>query len=312
MSGGIASAVRGVLFGASAGLGAVTVVNTENPMSGLASLIGNVRSISGPIGGSGNAEVVALIKPLSDQVLSLTNEVSRMRMQQSYPPYYTKGTSWLSMISVGGVCVAVLYGFGFSFSDFMYVTKKALSVAVATLEQGIENVGIALEAVKRELSYKMGLIEEKVDDTRESLEAKIASEVGDVKRELSVVGEDVKGVAKRQEDVQDMMQGLETQFKYLENKMEGASDQLSSANTGIGLLCKAVVSTMSTARGDTTHNLEDPKTIYEKLLRFTESTLEPVRSTFGYAKRPGLNSSQPRGLHTLVPLDDVNETSSKA
>lgn len=310
MSGGIASAVRGVLFGASAGLGAVTVVNTDNPLSGLANVVTSLRSVGGPGVSNNNAEMVALIKPLSDQVLSLTNEVSRMRMHSSYPPYYARGSSWLSVISVGGVVVLALYGFGFSFNDFMYVTKKALNVAVAALEQGIEHVGIAVENVKRELSYKMGLIEEKVDETRESLEEKIASEVGDVKRELTLVGEDVKGVAKTQEDVQDMVQGLETQFKYLENQMEGASDQLSNANTGISLLCKAVVSTMSVAQGDVSHVPEDPSSIYEKLVRFTENTLEPVRSTFSFGyRKANPNPTAPQGLHVLVPLEDSKDNS---
>lgn len=305
MSGGIAATIRGALFGASAGLGAVTVINSESPFSGLANVVTSIRSVAGPGMTNHNAEVVALIKPLSDQVLSLTNEVSRMRLQQSYPPYYARGSSWLSVISVGGVCVLVLYGFGFSFNDFMYVTKKALSVAVAALEQGIENLGTALENAKRELSYKVGLVEEKVDETRESLEEKIASEVGDVKRELSLVGEDVKSVAKTQEDVQDMVQGLETQFKYLENQMEGASDQLSNANTGISLLCKAVVSTMSVSQGDTGHIPEDSRSIYEKLVRFTENTLEPVRSTFSFGYRKKIpNPTEPQGLHVLVPLED--------
>ena len=310
MSGGVAAAARGLLFGASAGLGAVTVVNTDNPLSGLANVVTGLRGLSGSVVSSPNAEVVALIKPLSDQVLSLTHEVSRIRLQNAYSPYYSRGSSWLSLISVGGVCIAVLYGFGFSFNDFMYVTKKALNVAVAALEQGIEHLGVAVENVKRELSYKMGLIEEKVDETRESLEAKIASEVGDVKRELSTVGEDVKSVAKSQEDVQDMVQGLETQYKYLENQMEGASDQLSNANTGINLLCKAVVSSMSVAHGNTSNVAEDTQTIYEKLLRFTENTLEPVRSTFSFGYRKSNSSpAEPQGLHVLVPIEDSKDSS---
>lgn len=309
--------LRGGLFGASAGLGAVTVMNNQDGLSGLARIVNGIAGMTGFGSGSGGAysssstgiEVAGLLKPLSQQVLDLSNEVARLRMQPIYAPYYSgQGLSWVSFISVGGVGVLVLYGFGFSFSDFMYVTKRALNIAVETLEQGIQHLGTAVEVVKRELSYKIGLVEEKVDETRKSLEEKISSEVGDVKRELDVIGSDVRSIASVQDGVQDMVQGLESRFIYLEKKMDGAADKLSVANKGISLLCNVVVRNMGGAKGnpDSASTRAATSNLYDELVAYTENAQSWFSKSTGLFRRS--SGTEPRqGLQLLMAGEESKE-----
>merc|ERR1712232_599920 len=131
-------------------------------------------------------------------------EVARLRASNAYGGFYyrSSGPGFWTVVTVGGIVVIILYFKGYSWADFMYITKHTFSKAIETLEYGVEELGQALETAKRELSYKMGLVDEKLDHTKESLENKITEEVGDVKRELEGVADDVRAVARGQTNMQ--------------------------------------------------------------------------------------------------------------
>mmetsp|Transcript_20658 Transcript_20658/g.40551 ORF Transcript_20658/g.40551 Transcript_20658/m.40551 type:complete len:358 (+) Transcript_20658:1798-2871(+) len=288
---------RGALLALSAGAGSLYVYANGGTPFGLSSTdiarvaaqMSAVNATTQQNGASNAEQVPAYLKPLADQMAELSNEVARMRIQGQYGHGFAYaqsgwGISWTTVVTAGGVGVLYLYMKGYSFADFMYVTKKALSVAVEALEEGIENLGMALETAKRELSYKLGLLEDKVDETRESLENKITAEVGDVKRDLEVVGNDVKGISRAQEQVHGLVQSIETQIDNLENKMEGVGNQLNTANRGIYLLCNVVAENMGAAvkgRGSNNNNNNAPRgaSLYEELIAYTRGAMSNFSST---------------------------------
>mmetsp|Transcript_13790 Transcript_13790/g.22500 ORF Transcript_13790/g.22500 Transcript_13790/m.22500 type:complete len:369 (-) Transcript_13790:768-1874(-) len=320
---------RGALLALSAGAGSLYMYSTGQMPNGAKDLgmyamqLNAKRAADGgymiqnghPNAGGGNDDVPEYLIPLTEQLNSLSGEVARLRIQNQYAgggyavaqPF---GFSWTTIITIGGVGVLVLYVKGYSFADFMYVTKKALSAAVEALEQSIETLGIALENVKRELSYKMGLIEDKIDDTRVSLEEKITSEVGDVKRELENVGQDVKGISFVQDRVQGMVEGIETQIDSIENRIENANDQLLTANKGIYLLCNVVAEQMNSGKSKG-NNRHGSSSLYEELVsytrramsRFSSSVREEgdMQSNNTVANGPAVNSG---GLKMLITGDD--------
>uniref|UniRef100_A0A7S3PHN5 DUF1664 domain-containing protein n=1 Tax=Aplanochytrium stocchinoi TaxID=215587 RepID=A0A7S3PHN5_9STRA len=277
MSGSIGTLARGGLFGASAGLGALTIVNNPDGLNGVVQNLGSfaLNSIARP-GGSTPVQMDVALQPLSQQMLELSSEVARLRAQgQMHTVYHAGqgGMSWYTIATVGGVTTATLYFMGYSWNDVMYVTKRVLKDAVEQLEEGLDQVGVALETTKRELSYKIGLLEDKMDETRHSLEEKLEAQVGDVKRELAGVGDDVKIVANMQGKVQTVVEDLETQMQTLGHKIEHSSSQLSRANHGIYLLCNVVAENIGGKKKDG----RDISTLYDELVSFTQSAVDSIQ-----------------------------------
>jgi hypothetical protein len=93
-------------------------------------------------------------------------------------------------------------------------------------------IGMQLEDVRHDIGVKIGVVEDKVEFTRISLEDKIAFEVGDVKNEVMRVGDEVQTLTAIQRRVQSVVHGLEDKFYSMEKKLEDASDQLGNANKG--------------------------------------------------------------------------------
>ncbi|GBG27329.1 Hypothetical Protein FCC1311_035512 [Hondaea fermentalgiana] len=297
MSGAAVQISRGALMALSAGAGSLYLyANGPSPLMSaqdIARMAAQMSSANGNGQGAQAAsaeQVPAYLKPLADQMAELSTEVARMRIHGQYGHGFAYsqgwGLSWTTIATAGGVGVLFLYMKGYSFADFMYVTKKALAVAVEALEEGIENLGVALEAAKRELSYKLGLLEDKVDETRESLEKKITEEVGDVKKDLGVVGNDVKGISRAQEQVHGLVQSIETQIDSIESRMEGVGDQLNTANRGIYLLCNVVAENMGGAvkgkGGSSNQNSGHPSrgaALYAELVAYTRGAMSNLAST---------------------------------
>lgn len=253
--------------------------------------------------GGVSAQELAYQKQLSD----LTAEVSRLRLQGQYAYNGSNGNgilgfSWTTIITVGGIASLVLYIKGYSFEHFMYVTKHALSTAVEALEGSIEHIGIALDTAKRELTYKLGIVEDKIDDTQKALENKIGEEVGDVKRELENVGGDVKSISYKQEQVHGMVENIETQIDTIESKMESANSALATANRGIYLLCNVVAENMNISKSGGPNN-RNHTSLYNSLMEYTRSAMSSFSS--------GNNSNKNYSVDTPAALPSVDDGVSK-
>jgi len=247
-----------------------------------------------------SAQELEYQKQLSD----LTSEIARLRLQGQYAYNGSGGSgilgfSWTTIITVGGIASLVLYIKGYSFEHFMYVTKHALSTAVEALEVSIEHIGIALDTAKRELTYKLGIVEEKIDDTQKALENKISEEVGDVKRELENVGGDVKSISYKQEQVHGMVENIETQIDTIESRMETANSALATANRGIYLLCNVVAENMNISKTGGPNNRNRTTSLYNSLMEYTRSAM----SSFSSGNDSNKNNSVDTP-HALPSVDD--------
>ncbi|KAB5569609.1 hypothetical protein DKX38_003402 [Salix brachista] len=97
-----------------------------------------------------------------------------------------------------------------SFSDVMFVTKKNMANAVATVSKKLENVSETLASTKRHLTKRLENLDWKVEEQIETSKL-IASDVDEMKSNLSQIGYDV-------EAIHQMISGLEGKLEILESK----------------------------------------------------------------------------------------------
>jgi hypothetical protein len=225
-------------------------------------------------GGRGAASAVlsaipSYLQPLADQLNSLSRDVARMRGDQiSLRP----SSSTTLFVVVGGVGAALaLYVSGSSLTDVVWVTRSHFNSTVTALKDGVRGVAVALAKVRQELAQKIGVVERKVDESRDHLEKRIAAEVGDVRRDLALAHEDVRGVAKGQQEVRSVLTTIEGQVSDVGQRVEDAQGQLHRANRGIYLLCNVVADSAAVASSN--------RAVYEELLQFTREAKKHAAKT---------------------------------
>ncbi|MQL84257.1 hypothetical protein Taro_016756, partial [Colocasia esculenta] len=96
---------------------------------------------------------------------------------------------------------SVLAAQGWSFSDVMFVTKRNMANAVATVSKQMEQVSATLASTRRHLSQRLEILGGKVEEQAETSKA-ILNEVNEVKSDLSQIGFDI-------EAIQNMVTGLD-------------------------------------------------------------------------------------------------------
>ncbi|KAJ6941150.1 hypothetical protein NC651_007056 [Populus alba x Populus x berolinensis] len=110
-----------------------------------------------------------------------------------------------------------------SFSDVMFVTKKNMANAVATVSKQMENVSETLASTKRHLTKRLENLDWKIEEQIETSKL-IASDVDEMKSNLSQIGYDV-------ESIHQMISGLEGKLELLESKQD-------TTNSGLWHLCQ--------------------------------------------------------------------------
>ncbi|XP_058070781.1 uncharacterized protein LOC131219575 isoform X3 [Magnolia sinica] len=118
---------------------------------------------------------------------------------------------------------AFLAAQGWSFSDVMFVTKKNMANAVASVSKQLEQVSAALASTKRHLTQRLENLDGKLDEQKE-ISKVIMNEVDDVRSDLSQIGFDI-------ELIQKIVSGLEDKIGVLEDKQD-------FANAGVWYLCQ--------------------------------------------------------------------------
>lgn len=187
----------------------------------------------------------------------------------------------------------------------MYVTQTTFEKANEVLKGGITALSGALTAVRDELSEHIGIVDQKVDESRLALEMKVDESRVALERKVEDEVGDVKGEVN---EVQTMVRGLEEQLLSIEEVLEGAKQQRQYANRGISLLCKTV-SELSFGGNSTSSTLEndDLDAVQKELRRFSvtpapEGGATPISRTPTAVQshrrgRIGFNSKATRQLH---------------
>ncbi|KAL3677948.1 hypothetical protein R1sor_020904 [Riccia sorocarpa] len=140
------------------------------------------------------------------------------------------GGNFGSLIVPAAVVGAAGYGYmwlkGWSFSDIMYVTRRNMSNAVASMSKQLETFSAALVATKKHLSLRLDSVTKSLEHNT-ALTHAIQAQVGHVRGEVAQVGLEMR-------EVQRQIEGLEGKIDEVQGKQD-------FTNQGIVLLCRFVL-----------------------------------------------------------------------
>ncbi|KAL2641375.1 hypothetical protein R1flu_008962 [Riccia fluitans] len=135
-----------------------------------------------------------------------------------------------SLIVPAAVIGAAGYGYmwlkGWSFSDVMYVTRRNMSNAVASMSKQLETFSAALVATKKHLSLRLDSVTKSLEHNT-ALTHAIQAQVGQVRGDVAQVGLEMR-------EVQRQIEGLEGKIDEVQGKQD-------FTNQGIVLLCRFVL-----------------------------------------------------------------------
>lgn len=193
---------------------------------------------------------------------------------------------------------------GWSFSDVMFVTKRNMANAVATVSKQLENVHETLASTRRHLTKKLEVLDLKVEGHNE-LTQLIANDVTEVKSNLSQIGGDF-------ELIHEMISSLEGKLKLVESKQD-------ITNSGLWYLCQLadgfkeqpnskIFKEVSTELAShSTMALEGKSSL--KGLQFITETTDTVQKSVTHTKKGGLsfaNEKEPLSrarIHRSFPVN---------
>ncbi|PKI36869.1 uncharacterized protein LOC116212451 [Punica granatum] len=185
-----------------------------------------------------------------------------------------------NMVVPAATLGALGYGYmwwkGLSFSDLMYVTKRNMANAVASLTQNLECVTEALNATKRHLTQRIEKLDGKMDD-----QIVLSKEI---RTDVCAVRADLDGLGHELETLHQMVFGLDGRLGSLEYKQDWA-------NEGVRYLCYV-------ANGQ---RVEMPKILQEQL-----TVSGAPRATLPYPDAKGLKDiSDAVSASISLPASDI-------
>lgn len=170
--------------------GSVLTSNRDSLFGDLTSTLG--FKSSQPLSlGAPSTEIVQLrgmMQSLTTQVehLANTQRHSHAVIVSSSQPTTVLGVPLWKVVGLAGVTGAIyMKVYGYEMRDLVYVSKKHFDSATAVLKQQYEQLEQAVELVKVDLLQRIGLVETKVTDARDSINAKIDLEVGKIDRNMT-------------------------------------------------------------------------------------------------------------------------------
>ncbi|KAJ4848469.1 hypothetical protein Tsubulata_032228 [Turnera subulata] len=167
---------------------------------------------------------------LAAQIRQLAQEIKELTL--SSPVTILNGNSssngslasyLMPAAAVGAMGYCYMWWKGWSFSDVMFVTKKNMANAVATVSKQLEHVSDTVASTKRHLTKRLENLDWKVEEHMETSKL-IAKDVDQMRSNLSQIGYDV-------ETIHQMISGLEGKLEVLENKQD-------VTNSGLWYLCQ--------------------------------------------------------------------------
>ncbi|KAL9360607.1 hypothetical protein Peur_048730 [Populus x canadensis] len=167
---------------------------------------------------------------LAAQIRQLAQEIKELTLSSPVTIYNGNSASNGSFSSylvpaaaLGAMGYCYMWWQDWSFSDVMFVTKKNMANAVATVSKQMENVSETLASTKRHLTKRLENLDWKIEEQIETSKL-IASDVDEMKSNLSQIGYDV-------ESIHQMISGLEGKLELLESKQD-------TTNSGLWHLCQ--------------------------------------------------------------------------
>ncbi|CAM6100231.1 unnamed protein product [Calypogeia fissa] len=232
MQTGIGASKLLILVGAGVG-GSIVLRNSK--ISDLLSDLSRVLSKhlkddgEGSSGGDGDATAA-----IAAQVRRLTMEL-RQLAASNRPITVVNGSSgsgvnFGSLFLPAAVIGVAGYGYmwlrGWSLSDIMYVTKRNMNNAVASMGKQLDSVSSALITTKRQLTTRLDFMSRSLEDNTAVTNA-IDTQVSVIRGEVAQVGLEMRDVNKH--------------IEGLEGKIDEVAEKQDFANQGIVLLCRFVL-----------------------------------------------------------------------
>ncbi|TVU21477.1 hypothetical protein EJB05_31113 [Eragrostis curvula] len=112
--------------------------------------------------------------------------------------------------AVGAVSYCYLWWKGISLSSLMYVTKRNMANAVASMTKHLEQVQSSLAAAKRHLAQRIQHVDDKLDQQKQ-ISGQIKDEVTDARLKLKSIGSDMH-------NLKDIVMGLDEKMDSIEAK----------------------------------------------------------------------------------------------
>lgn len=156
---------------------------------------------------------------LAAQIRQLAQDIKELSMSNPITIYNGNSASSGSFASylvpaaaLGAMGYCYVWWKGWSFTDAMFVTKRNMENAVATVSKQLENVSQTLATTRRHLSKRLESLDWKFNEQKE-ISKLIADDVNDVKLSLSQIGLNV-------EVIHQMVSGLEDKIELFESKQD--------------------------------------------------------------------------------------------
>ncbi|PTQ42234.1 hypothetical protein MARPO_0031s0188 [Marchantia polymorpha] len=178
-------------------------------------------------GGDSTEALTAQVRRLTMELRQLAASNRPITVVNGSP---SSGGNLGSLIVPAAVLGVAGYGYmwlkGWSFSDVMYVTRRNMSNAVASMSKQLETFSAALVATKRQLTLRLDNVSKSLEHNT-ALTHAIQAQVGQVRGDVAQVGLEMR-------EVQRQIEGLEGKIDEVQGKQD-------FTNQGIVLLCRFVL-----------------------------------------------------------------------
>ncbi|GLT30171.1 hypothetical protein SLA2020_049890 [Shorea laevis] len=166
--------------------------------------------------------LAAQIRQLAQEIkeLSMSNPVTILNRNSDSSGIFSY---LVPAAALGAMGYCYMWWKGWSFSDVMFVTKRNMADAVATVSKQLEHVSQTLTVTKKHLTKRLETLDWKLEDQMETSQL-IANNVNEMNLNLSQIGLDV-------DMIYQMVAGVEGKIDRLESKSD-------VTNANIRYLCQ--------------------------------------------------------------------------
>ncbi|PAN32638.1 hypothetical protein PAHAL_5G502100 [Panicum hallii] len=177
---------------------------------------GSVSEKGADAAGSGEAVADAAAEALRSRIAMLTRNVRQLASNNNAVIQVDMGNGGagsaliLTVAAVGAVSYCYMWWKGITFSSLMYVTKRNMANAVASMTKHLEQVQGSLAAAKKHLSQSIQHVDDKLEQQKE-ISGQIKDQVTGAKLKIKNIGSDM-------DKIKNMVIGLDEKMDSIEAK----------------------------------------------------------------------------------------------
>ncbi|RLN23678.1 uncharacterized protein C2845_PM07G37020 [Panicum miliaceum] len=169
------------------------------------------------------AEILAeLQEALASQIAMLARDVRQLASNNNAVIQVDMGNGGagsaliLPVAAVGAVSYCYMWWNGITFSSLMYVTKRNMANAVASMTKHLEQVQGSLAAAKKHLSQRIQHVDDKLE--QQEISGQIRDQVTGAKLKIKNIGSDM-------DNIKNMVIGLDEKMDSIEQNRKGCNEQ---------------------------------------------------------------------------------------